>query len=127
VLEAAAGAPIEAADADAPRASGTLESHYAPRAKLRLMDAAQLDAALGVLGREPLALGVYSRRDRRGGGRGVVFRRMPDAADAAAHDLFAALRTLDDEGVQLIWVEQPPPGPEWDGVRDRLRRAAASC
>jgi L-threonylcarbamoyladenylate synthase len=36
------------------------------------------------------------------------------------------LRELDDEGVQLIWVEVPPPGPEWDGVRDRLTRAAAT-
>jgi len=36
------------------------------------------------------------------------------------------LRELDAEGAQLIWVEEPPADPEWDGVRDRLRRAAAS-
>jgi len=35
------------------------------------------------------------------------------------------MRELDAQGVQLIWVEEPPTGPEWDGVRDRLRRAAA--
>ncbi|HRM52454.1 MAG TPA: translation factor Sua5, partial [Ottowia sp.] len=27
----------------------------------------------------------------------------------------------------LIWVETPPPEPAWDGVRDRLQRAAASA
>jgi L-threonylcarbamoyladenylate synthase len=27
--------------------------------------------------------------------------------------------------VKLIWVETPPASPEWDGVRDRLQRAAA--
>jgi SUA5 domain. len=39
---------------------------------------------------------------------------------------FRVLRELDHEGVHLIWVEEPPPGPEWDGVRDRLSRAAAA-
>ena len=49
------------------------------------------------------------------------------AADAAsvAHDLFAVLREFDEAGVMAIWVERPPPGPDWDGVRDRLQRAAA--
>ena len=46
--------------------------------------------------------------------------------EQAAHELFSVLRELDDEGVQLIWVEEPPPGPDWDGVRDRLTRAAAT-
>jgi L-threonylcarbamoyladenylate synthase len=32
---------------------------------------------------------------------------------------------MDAQGVQLIWVETPPDAPEWDGVRDRLTRAAA--
>ena len=34
------------------------------------------------------------------------------------------LRQLDAYGVRQIWVETPPEGPEWDGVRDRLLRAA---
>ena len=53
------------------------------------------------------------------------FKPMPADASAVAHELFAVLRDLDAAGVTAIWVEEPPPGPEWDGVRDRLRRAAA--
>jgi L-threonylcarbamoyladenylate synthase len=36
------------------------------------------------------------------------------------------LRDFDDQGVQLIWIETPPPDAAWDGVRDRLQRAAAA-
>jgi len=50
---------------------------------------------------------------------------MPDAAAETARQLFAVLREFDAAGVQLIWVETPPDEAEWDGVRDRLRRAAA--
>jgi L-threonylcarbamoyladenylate synthase len=50
---------------------------------------------------------------------------MPDDAAATAHQLFAVLREFDAQGVKLIWVETPPETPEWDGVRDRLQRAAA--
>jgi L-threonylcarbamoyladenylate synthase len=50
---------------------------------------------------------------------------MPDDPAAAAHELFAALREFDAHGTQLIWVEQLPDGAEWEGVRDRLMRAAA--
>jgi L-threonylcarbamoyladenylate synthase len=49
---------------------------------------------------------------------------MPDDATGAARELYAALRELDADGVAEIWVEQPPDHPEWEGVRDRLRRAA---
>jgi L-threonylcarbamoyladenylate synthase len=51
---------------------------------------------------------------------------MPNDAAAAARELFAALREFDELGQQLIWVEAPPAAPEWDGVRDRLMRAAAA-
>ena len=124
-IEAALGEPLLAADADAPRASGTLASHYAPRAKLRLMPTAMLRSALQMLGDQRLALAVYSRSVALDIAPRVRHRRMPARAEAAAHELFSVLRELDAEGTQIIWVEEPPPGPEWDGVRDRLQRAAA--
>jgi L-threonylcarbamoyladenylate synthase len=127
-IEAAAGVPLQPADADAPRASGTLAAHYAPRAKLRLMTTEQIKAALQVLGGDlsgpALRLAVYSRSARPSGA--LRHRPMPADAAAAAHELFAVLRAFDDEGMQLIWVEAPPDDPAWDGVRDRLQRAAAS-
>ena len=33
---------------------------------------------------------------------------------------------FDDTGARQIWVERPEPLPEWEGVSDRLRRAAAA-
>jgi L-threonylcarbamoyladenylate synthase len=57
--------------------------------------------------------------------RARIFKRMPAHADAAAQVLFAALREFDLAGATQIWVEAPPTGPNWDGVRDRLQRAAA--
>ena len=125
-LEAAAGEALLDRDADAPRASGTLEAHYAPHAKLRLMPTQMLATALQMLGKAPARLAVYSCSVKPGASTGAAHRHMPQQPDAAAHELFSVLRELDAEGTQLIWVEEPPDTPEWDGVRDRLRRAAAS-
>lgn len=128
-LEAACGERIlsaqEAAGA-APRASGTLDSHYAPRAKVRLMDAKMLQVALEVLDAEAPRIAVYARAPMRSRAASVLLRRMPDSAAETARQLFAVLREFDGQGMQLIWVETPPADPEWDGVRDRLSRAAAS-
>ena len=135
-LAAAAGQALQDRDADAPRASGTLDAHYAPRAALRLMPAAALRDALALwvdaqaAARVALTsprLAVYSRTLRVAKAAGLVARTMPDAPRAAAYELFAVLRELDALGVALIWVEQPPPGADWDGVRDRLQRAAAAA
>jgi L-threonylcarbamoyladenylate synthase len=49
---------------------------------------------------------------------------MPVAAPEYAARLFDALRRLDAAGVSRIVVEEPPQGPAWDAIRDRLRRAA---
>lgn len=125
-IEQALGVPLAAAGSDAPRASGSLESHYAPSARLRLMDARALRTALEVLGggEVPKGLAVYSR-SLRSAPAGILCKRMPDDAQAAAHELFAVLRELDALGTRLVWVETPPDDPAWDGVRDRLGRAAA--
>ena len=125
-IEAALGHPLREAGVDAPRASGTLEAHYAPNAKVRLMPAAQLRAALGILAKSTVnPVAVYFRTVTPD--RSVrAYRAMPDDPIAAAHELFSALRELDSSGVTLIWVETPPEASAWDGVRDRLQRAAAA-
>jgi L-threonylcarbamoyladenylate synthase len=110
----------------APRASGTLVSHYAPRARVRLMDADALQAALDVLGTDAPAMAVYSRAILLTRSDKVLRRRMPDDAAETARQLFAVLREFDDQGVRLIWVEMPPDEPDWAGVRDRLHRASAA-
>jgi L-threonylcarbamoyladenylate synthase len=127
-IEAAAGEPLREPDAPGPRAPGTLESHYAPRARLRLMPTKELHAALRLLAGSALPLAVYSGPLPAGvhAGAGLRHRVMPERAADAAHELFSVLRAFDDEGAQLIWVEEPPATPEWEGVRDRLRRAAAA-
>lgn len=116
----------------APKASGTLESHYAPRARVRLMDAKALQAGLDLLGTGSLAGGnsaqpfmaIYSRARLKTSNAQILARRMPDDAAATAQQLFAVLRELDAHGVQLIWIETLPDSADWDGVRDRLQRAA---
>ncbi|MEO8023605.1 L-threonylcarbamoyladenylate synthase [Polaromonas sp.] len=129
-LEAACGEPVlsneEFMGANAPRASGTLESHYAPNAKVRLMDAGAIQTALDLLGPEAAHIAVYARAIVRIQSTQVLYRRMPDDAAAAAQQLFSVLRSFDAQGVKLIWIEHPPVDPAWDGVRDRLVRAAAS-
>ena len=130
-LEAACGEPLLNKDdaqaaGKAPRAPGTLEAHYAPDAKVRLMDAGALQAALDLLGADAAHIAVYARSALSIKSPQMLYRRMPDDAAATAQQLFAVLRDFDAQGARLIWIEQPPAGIEWDGVRDRLGRAAAS-
>ncbi len=116
-----------------PKASGTLESHYAPNATVRLMDATALQAALTMLdgaidkapGSGSPTIAVYARTAMKKVPRAILLRTMPSAASVAAHELFSVLREFDAKGVKLIWVETPPESQEWEGVRDRLQRAAA--
>ena len=128
-IEAAAGEYLQAPDASAPRAPGTLAAHYAPNARVQLVTPAQLGAGLALLNPALLRLAIYcfdgpGVASRVAAYPGVRFRPMPAQPEAVARELFAVLREFDADGMHAIWVEAPPPGAEWDGVRDRLRRAA---
>lgn len=107
--------------ADAPAAPGTLASHYAPRARVRLMTIAQIHAQWPT---QPGKVAVWTRSESPAA-VGLQQVTMPADAAQCAHDLFAQLRAMDAQGVDEIWVETPPDGEAWDGVRDRLQRAAA--
>ena len=127
-LSSACGQTVLTADEaldNTPRAPGTLESHYAPNAKVRLMDAKAIQTALDLLGADAAHIAVYARSIVRIKSSSVLYRRMPDDAIATASQLFAVLRDFDSQGVKLIWIEPVPGAIEWDGVRDRLARAAS--
>ena len=110
-----------APDAAAPRASGTLESHYAPHTPVAMQDTATLAQTLARLhdaGRK-VALIHYSDLPAA-----HANERLPGTPEGFAHALYAALRAMDGKGADLILVEAPPQGGAWLGVNDRLRRAA---
>jgi len=110
-----------APDQAAPRASGTLESHYAPRTPVAMLPSAELAVTLRkleVLGRK-VALIAWSAP----AGQGSYLCLPPDPV-GYAYGLYAALRTMDQTGSDLILVEAPPQEGAWLGVNDRLRRAA---
>jgi L-threonylcarbamoyladenylate synthase len=121
-IESVLGVPLEdARAADAPRASGTLASHYAPRTPTVLVRAEALDRAVrpgdAVLARRPAPV-------PRGPWHAWV--EAPQDATRHAHDLYAHLRTLDASGAARIVIESVPDDATWDAVRDRLVRASTA-
>jgi L-threonylcarbamoyladenylate synthase len=123
-----------------PKASGTLASHYAPRARLKLMSAPQILACLKeALERAPMTAlqgegftrpahtALWARSPQvlaHPLPNGMIQRPMPQDAKHSAYWLFAVLREWDALGVEEIWVETPPQDASWAGVADRLGRAS---
>lgn len=109
-----------AAKAQAPRVSGSLDAHYAPATRTQLVAAGELAKAIADQAGRRVAL--LSFADAPAAVRAHI--RAGSDPHAYAHGLYAALRELDADGCDVILVEAPPVGGEWDGVNDRLRRAA---
>ena len=105
-----------------PAAPGTLESHYAPKARVYLMQPQDMRSRLQTSPLPRTALWLRSPMELP---PGLLSLPMPHDAAGCAHELFARLRELDAAGVDEIWVETPPDDALWDGVRDRLQRASA--
>jgi len=106
------GRPPRRATSDAPRASGTLASHYAPRTPARLVSADELRN----LGDDVAVLAFSGTTTTR-------WIRAPRDPAHYAHDLYANLRALDAAGARAILIEAVPDEPAWQAVRDRLTRA----
>ena len=104
------------------RASGTLDSHYAPTTPSFLVDSQQLD---NLARTEGAGTGFLSLRLAPAWVKGS-WRTLSVDAEVYAHGLYAALRELDTAGLDRIYVEVVPERPEWLAVRDRLKRATTS-
>lgn len=122
-IEQVIGAALRMPDAQAPRVSGSLDSHYAPHTPLALVEEHQLAHVLAALQQVGRRAAVLSRSVES---VPAAFAQMAMSASPQgyAHDLYAALRAMDAVDVDIIVVTAPPHHAEWDGVNDRLQRAA---
>jgi L-threonylcarbamoyladenylate synthase len=123
--------PEHLAGGETPRPSpGMIERHYAPRARLLLVDAGDRDS----MRRSMEEVRSAASRGERTGALlrsaldvgAVQLVAMPSDAADYARTLYGALHAMDDSGCSLVVVEQVPDSAEWAGVRDRLSRASKS-
>ena len=110
-------------DAAAPRASGTLEAHYAPATPVALINSDGLSATVDQLVSSGRRVAVI-RHSAAPMANAIAQLGLPFTPDGYAHDLYAALRAMDTVGADIILVETLPADSFWQGVNDRLRRAA---
>ena len=163
-VEQVLGRPLSTTDHAAPRVSGSLDAHYAPRTPLALIERQALVdtmAALQAKQRQVLSLVIEKEASQTEVSQTEVAKtevlqtevlqtelsqtevlqtaglqtsglqresltttRMPSDPQAYAQALYAQLRALDQVGADLILVEQPPKTTAWQGINDRLQRAA---
>jgi len=115
--------PLGESAADRPRVPGSLASHYAPRAPLKLVQPDEIENYVRRQVVQP-PVAVVARRGRPRDSKVALWQVAPETPEEYARLLYASLRRLDDAGCRLIVVEALPLLPEWAAVRDRLDRAA---
>ncbi|MDR3426507.1 L-threonylcarbamoyladenylate synthase [Silvimonas sp.] len=106
------------------RVSGLLDSHYSPRTPLITGPAAAVDneAYLAFERGERAVLVTCGPRDH--GVCGIDVLTLAAEPEGYARQIYDALRQLDRQGYQHIYLELPPHTAAWLAVQDRLHRAA---
>jgi L-threonylcarbamoyladenylate synthase len=113
MIEQSTGLGVLGADAFAIRVSGSLESHYSPKAAV-------------VLDQPPSAGQGFIAMVDVASDAGVVRLAAPTTHDEFARVLYSALRDADEQGLDTVIVAQPAGSGIAVAIRDRLKRAAFS-
>lgn len=118
---------LDTAKSETLKSPGLLQKHYSPRARLLIAhwrDNDELLAFAKTISRDLSQVHVlaYDKipTDEHFGRVSLI----PHDPEAYARALYSELHQSDVLGAQFIIVEEPPATPEWEGVRDRLTRAA---
>jgi L-threonylcarbamoyladenylate synthase len=123
--------------APAPRVSGSLASHYAPRTPLRLLSRGQMRERLDEMQAASSRIAVWWMSEGKTDSTDPVIARLradprvellpaPGQPQAYGQQLYARLNDWDEAGFDEIWLEHPPETGDWEAVMDRLRRASHS-
>jgi len=121
-----AGGALEAVAPESLPSPGVGLRHYAPRARLALVESeAEMRETVVDLTDSGERVGVMLPDGWDPGLEGREFRWAPwGNREALARRLFAGLRELDEAGVSVIVCPVPEAGGLGDALRDRLRKAA---
>ncbi len=110
------------------RSPGLLAKHYSPKAKLVVLDwrdDAELRFEIQNLKFKTEDCHIIAHTKIPGGYAPEKVSVIPHDAEAFARALYSELHRCDAAGARLIVVEALPDSPEWSGIADRLKRAAA--
>lgn len=108
--------------AEIPRVPGSLESHYCPRALVRIVDDLELEHAAMSAEKEGLVVGLIAQRPLRSQVRAEILQ-LGTTTDELAHGVYAAFRELDRRGCSVILLSLPADEGLGAAVIDRVRRA----
>ena len=115
-------------DTTVPRVSGSLQSHYAPRAIAQLVPPEELaEAAKKIIEKQPgqRVIGLW-RSAVLTPVAGVEIWPMPEDPEGYARVLYCCLHDADKAGADVLLIESPPSDAGWEAVADRLMRACAA-
>ncbi len=122
--------PVSQPDAQAPRVSGALKSHYAPQTPIKLVTRTGImSAALQQLSQTTKKIVCVTHSIDQAlhpQHESIEWVSMPTQPEAYGYALYATLRALDQNHYALMLWEDVPDSPEWLGIKDRLGRAAAA-
>lgn len=108
------------------RASGMLDSHYAPSTPIEIHSAAELwlrAHRLANLGYKVAVLHLSENNDYKVSSK-ITNIQMPLLANAYGQVLYATLHRIDNGNFDYLLAESPPVTQEWAAINDRVRRAA---
>ena len=116
-IEAVIGPVTTAGDVSAaPHPSpGMHPHHYSPRTRLLLVKNGEVPDQ---------GNGIYLQHQHPPVRSGIAIVQMPSAAAEYAAVLYDKLHGADAGGYDWIAVDAPPETPDWEAIRDRLRRAS---
>ena len=127
-VEAVCGRYMASPETSSTRCSGRLTSHYAPRAELELVEPAALLEKVQSLAQQGKKVAVLGAGDVRLP-PGIERIAWEGTSEEKAHNLYAALREVDERQCQWALVVLPPLAADDFGldaaILDRLQKAAA--
>jgi L-threonylcarbamoyladenylate synthase len=100
-----------------PIVPGSLSSHYAPAIPCRIWTGQPLAPGCGLI--------VFGKPPYDFPSEDINVCDLSQDPERAAAGLYQGLRRLETSN-QELWIQAPPAGAQWDGIRDRVQRATYS-